>query len=74
MAAVMLQELRARHIKVPEQVKLASFYDSELLISSTPQISAAQFDGERLAPRHAGCCWIFWQASKSHCARCRDIR
>lgn len=48
MAAVVLQELRARHIKVPEQVKLASFYDSELLISSTPQISAAQFDGERL--------------------------
>ena len=44
----MLQELRARHIKVPEQVKLASFYDSELLTSSTPQISAAQFDGERL--------------------------
>lgn len=40
--------LRARHIKVPEQVKLASFYDSELLTSSTPQISAAQFDGERL--------------------------
>lgn len=37
-----------RHIKVPEQVKLASFYDSELLTSSTPQISAAQFDGERL--------------------------
>ena len=27
---------------------LASFYDSELLTSSTPQISAAQFDGERL--------------------------
>lgn len=24
------------------------FYDSELLTSSTPQISAAQFDGERL--------------------------
>ena len=44
----LLQELRARHIKVPEQVKLASFYDSELLTSSTPQISAAQFDGERL--------------------------
>ena len=43
-----LLELRARHIKVPEQVKLASFYDSELLTSSTPQISAAQFDGERL--------------------------
>mgnify|MGYP000119811794 CR=1 FL=1 len=74
MAAAVLQELRARHIKVPEQVKLASFYDSELLTSSTPQISAAQFDGERWAPRHAGCCWIFWRASKSHCARCRDIR
>ena len=44
----LVQELRARHIKVPEQVKLASFYDSELLTSSTPQISAAQFDGERL--------------------------
>lgn len=48
MAAAVLQELRTRHIKVPEQVKLASFYDSELLTSSTPQISAAQFDGERL--------------------------
>lgn len=48
MAVAVLQELRARHIKVPEQVKLASFYDSELLTSSNPQISAAQFDGERL--------------------------
>ena len=27
----MLQELRARHIKVPEQVKLASFYDLSLI-------------------------------------------
>lgn len=48
MSAAVLQELRARHIKVPEQMKLASFYDSELLTGCSPQISAVQFDGERL--------------------------
>lgn len=43
-----LQALRARHIAVPGQLRLASFYDSELLSDAIPQVSAVQFDGERL--------------------------
>ena len=41
-------ELRARHIRVPEQLRVASLYDSELLAGMTPAISAVQFDAERL--------------------------
>ena len=44
----LMRELRNRHIRVPEQLRLASLYDSELLSGTTPAISAVQFDAERL--------------------------
>ena len=44
----LMHELRNRHIRVPEQLRLASLYDSELLAGVTPAISAVQFDAERL--------------------------
>lgn len=44
----LMRELRNRHIRVPEQLRLASLYDSELLAGTTPAISAVQFDAERL--------------------------
>ena len=43
-----MRELRNRHIRVPEQLRLASLYDSELLAGTTPAVSAVQFDAERL--------------------------
>lgn len=48
MAFWALQALRQRGISVPEQLRLASLYDSELLFDATPPISAVQFDAERL--------------------------
>ena len=44
----LMRELRNRHIRVPEQLRLASLYDSELLAGTTPAVSAVQFDAERL--------------------------
>ena len=44
----LMRELRNRHIRVPEQLRLASLYDSELLAGMTPAVSAVQFDAERL--------------------------
>lgn len=43
-----LAQLEKRGIRVPEQIRLASFYDSESLLISSPTISAAQFDAEQL--------------------------
>ena len=42
------QELHARHIRVPQDLRVASLYDSELLIGITPSVSAVQYDAERL--------------------------
>ena len=43
-----VRELRARHIHVPQDIRVASLYDSELLVDITPSISAVQFDAERI--------------------------
>lgn len=43
-----LSQLEKRGIGVPEQLRLASLYDSESLITCTPTISAAQFDAALL--------------------------
>lgn len=43
-----VRELRARHIRVPQDIRVASLYDSELLVGMTPSISAVQFDAERI--------------------------
>lgn len=43
-----MQALHSRHIRVPQDLQVASLYDSELLLSTTPNVSAVQFDAERL--------------------------
>ena len=43
-----VRELRARHIHIPQDLRVASLYDSELLVGVTPSISAVQFDAERI--------------------------
>ncbi len=43
-----LAYLQAHGISVPGQIRLASLYDSEALLTSVPNISAAQFDAARL--------------------------
>ncbi len=43
-----MQALHARHIRVPQDLQVASLYDSELLLSTVPNVSAVQFDAERL--------------------------
>lgn len=49
--AICLQALRvlsANKIKVPQQMKLASFYDSSLLCNNKPSISSVMFDDKAL--------------------------
>lgn len=41
-------ELQARQIRVPDQMRVASLYDSELIAGLNPGISAVQFDAEAL--------------------------
>ena len=41
-------ELQARQIRVPDQMRVASLYDSELTAGLNPGISAVQFDAEAL--------------------------
>ena len=43
-----MQALHARHIRVPQDLQVASLYDSELLTSTMPAVSAVQFDAEQL--------------------------
>ncbi len=43
-----MQALHARHIRVPQDLQVASLYDSELLLSTTPNVSAVQFNAEHL--------------------------
>ncbi len=43
-----MQTLHSRGIAVPQQLRVASLYDSELIAGMTPSVSAVQFDAERL--------------------------
>lgn len=43
-----LKELRQRGIRVPGQLRLASLYDSEILMDTAPTVSAVQFDAAAL--------------------------
>ncbi len=43
-----LKDLKARGILVPKQLRLASLYDSEILLTFSPTISAVQFDAASL--------------------------
>lgn len=44
----LLLELQARKIRVPQQIRIASLFDSELTASLNPSISAVQFDSMNL--------------------------
>lgn len=48
MAFAVMQDLKNRGIRVPEDIRLASLYDSELLASTQPGITAIQFDAAAL--------------------------
>lgn len=48
MSFAVLKELRKKGIRVPEQICLASLYDSEILLNTVPTISAVQFDATAL--------------------------
>lgn len=43
-----LKDLRSRGISVPGQIRLASLYDSEILLDVFPAVTAVQFDAETL--------------------------
>ena len=47
LACDVMHSLAARHIRVPQDLRIASLYDSELL-SSNPSVSAVQYDAEHL--------------------------
>lgn len=44
-----LKYLKGRGIRVPQDIQLASMYDSEALEESDPSITAVQFDADKLA-------------------------
>ena len=48
LAFSVLKDLRQRGIRVPEQIRVASLYDSELLLHAQPTVSAVQFDAAAL--------------------------
>ena len=48
MALNVLADLNRRGIGVPAQLRLASFYDSESLLTASPPVTAAQFDAALL--------------------------
>lgn len=48
LACCVLRGLRERGISVPGQLRLASLYDSEALLDTSPTITAVQFDAEAL--------------------------
>ncbi len=43
-----LAELRERQVRIPEDVWVASFYDSKLLENSTPSVTSLHFDAKEL--------------------------
>ena len=43
-----LKDLRQRGLCVPGDIRLASLYDSEILLDTTPTVTAVQFDAEAL--------------------------
>lgn len=47
-AGEVMQELKSRHIMVPQDLRVASLYDSLSLTRMTPTITAVQYDAERI--------------------------
>lgn len=48
LAFSVIKDLQARGIRVPEQLRVASLYDSELLLQLQPTVSAVHFDAAAL--------------------------
>lgn len=48
LAVLMVRELQKRGVRVPEQIRLASLYDSDLLQLAKPSVSAVSFDATAL--------------------------
>lgn len=48
LAYSVLKDLRRRKVSVPGQLRLASLYDSELLLDTVPTVTAVQFDAAAL--------------------------
>ena len=48
LAFSVLKELRQRNISVPGDIRLASLYDSEILLDTDPTVTAVQFDADLL--------------------------
>ncbi len=48
LAFAVLKDLRQRKISVPRDIRLASLYDSEILLDTDPTVTAVQFDAELL--------------------------
>ena len=46
-----MRRLRERHIKVPQQVKVAKFYNSSVLENNVPSITSLSFDSKELGAR-----------------------
>lgn len=46
-----MRRLRQKHIKVPDQVKVASFYNSSVLENNVPTITSLSFDAKELGMR-----------------------
>lgn len=49
LSLTIMKQLKARELRVPEDVQLASMYDSEALEESSPSITALQFDAAQLS-------------------------
>ena len=49
LSLTVLKYLKGRGIRVPQDIQLASMYDSEALEESDPSITAVQFDADKLA-------------------------
>lgn len=49
LSATVLKALKAKNIRVPQDIYVASMYDSEVLEDCQPTITALQFDADRLA-------------------------
>ena len=47
-ASRVLRTLREKHVKVPEDVRVASFYDSTILENNVPSITSLSFDAKEL--------------------------
>ena len=48
LAFSVLKDLRQRKISVPDDIRLASLYDSEILLDTDPTVTAVQFDADLL--------------------------